>query len=106
MRLLLDESVPIRLRRFLHGHSVKTVAEMGWQGTKNGLLLQLAAKQFDALLTVDKNLPQQQNPRTLPLAVVVLDTYSSELSALMPLLPELSKALAKLQPNSLSWVRL
>jgi hypothetical protein len=57
MRLLPEESVPVRLRRFLPTHLVKTVVEMGWGGVKNGALLTLAAKEFDAFLTVDKNLP-------------------------------------------------
>ena len=59
MRLLLDDSVPVRLRRSLPSHSVKTVVEMGWGGVKNGALLTLAVKEFDAFLTVDKNLPYQ-----------------------------------------------
>jgi hypothetical protein len=36
MRLLLDESVPVRLRSALVAHEVRTVSEMGWSGTKNG----------------------------------------------------------------------
>ena len=36
MRLLLDESVPSRLRRTLPNHNVKTVVEMGWGGVNNG----------------------------------------------------------------------
>jgi len=56
MRLLLDESVPRRLRRALPGHSVKTAVEMGWGGVKNGALLVLAAAEFDAFITVDRNL--------------------------------------------------
>ena len=67
MRLLLDESLPRRLGRYLPSHSVKTVVEMGWGGIKNGKLVALAAGQFDAFLTADKNLPYQQNPSTLPL---------------------------------------
>ena len=59
MRLLLDESVPRRLRRSLTGHEVKTAVEMGWSGVKNGKLLALAASGFDAFITVDKNLPYQ-----------------------------------------------
>jgi hypothetical protein len=51
MRVLLDECVPRALRKELPGHEVKTVAEAGWAGVKNGELLQLAASQFD-LLTV------------------------------------------------------
>jgi predicted nuclease of predicted toxin-antitoxin system len=56
MRLLLDESLPSRLRRSLPGHSVKTVIEMGWGGIQNGKLLVLASEQFDAFITADKNL--------------------------------------------------
>lgn len=39
MRLLLDESVPSRLRRTLPNHAVCTAGEMGWSGIKNGKLL-------------------------------------------------------------------
>ena len=59
MRLLLDESVPGRLRRALPNHQVRTVVEMGWSGVKNGKLLALAANDFDAFTTVDKNLAYQ-----------------------------------------------
>ena len=92
MRLLLDEAVPSRLRRSLPGHSVRTVVEMGWSGVKNGKLLALAAHEFDALVTVDKNLPYQQNLATLPVAVVILDSVSIELPALLKLMPELERA--------------
>jgi len=61
MRLLLDESVPSRFRRLLTDHSVRTVVEAGWSGIKNGKLLTLAAAEFDAFITVDKNLSFQQN---------------------------------------------
>ena len=99
MRLLLDESLPKRLRSALPGHSVKTVVEMGWGGVKNGALLALAATQFDAFLTADKNLPYQQNLAALPLAVVVLSAQSIEYPVLLPLLPDLERALANLQPR-------
>lgn len=98
MRLLLDESVPARLRRSLPSHSVKTVVEMGWGGVKNGALLALAAKEFDAFLTVDKNLPYQQNVVNLPIAVIILEAYSNELIALLPLVRNLEQALGSLQP--------
>ena len=100
MRLLLDESVPRRFRRSLAGHAVKTVVEMGWSGVKNGKLLALAAPQFDAFITVDKNLAYQQNLSSLPVSVVVLDAVSNELLSLLPLLPALEVALAGLQPCS------
>ena len=100
MRLLLDESVPSRLRAALPSHSVRTVGEMGWSGVKNGRLLALAAADFDAFVTVDKNLPYQQNLATLPIAVVVLDAMSIELPALLPLVPALEMQLAALAPKA------
>lgn len=101
MRLVLDESVPAGLRRSLRTHSVRTVVEMGWGGVKNGALLALAAKEFDAFLTVDKNLPYQQNLADLPITVIVLEAYSNEISALVPLIPKLELALANLRPRAL-----
>ena len=66
MRLLLDESVPSRFRRSLIGHSVPTVVEVGWSGIKNGKLLALAATEFDAFITVDKNMRMRPLIRVFP----------------------------------------
>ena len=100
MRLLLDESVPSRLRRALPTHEVRTVVEMGWSGVKNGELLIFAASDFDAFITVDKNLPYQQNVTALPIAVVVVAAVSIELCALLPLVPNLERELATLKPRT------
>ena len=105
MRLLLDESVPSRLRRSLTDHSVRTVVEAGWSGIKNGKLLALAATEFDAFITVDKNLPFQQNLEQLPIALVVIDAVSNELSVLLPLVPALLRELASLKPQTYTLVK-
>ena len=100
MRLLLDECVPARLRQALPSHAVSTVGLQGWSGIKNGKLLALAAAGFDAFVTVDKNLPYPQNTAALPIAVVVLDAKSNELSYLLPLMPALEAVLKKLAQGS------
>jgi predicted nuclease of predicted toxin-antitoxin system len=82
MRLLLDESVPRGLRRSLPEHDVQTVGEAGWTGVKNGKLLALAAVEYSALITVDKNMEHQQNLATLPISVLLLDAVSNELHVL------------------------
>jgi hypothetical protein len=102
MRLLLDESVPAKLRKHLRSHEVRTAVEMGWAGVKNGRLLDLAGTQFDAFVTVDKNLQFQQNLATLPVAVLVLDARSNELEALLPLLAQLESALGSVRPRTLT----
>lgn len=55
MRLLLDESLPRRLRDHVPDHKVSTVIDMGWGGTKNGGLLGRAATEFDAFIAADLN---------------------------------------------------
>ena len=58
MRILLDENVDKRLKRgFPEEHEVVTVTEAGWRGRKNGELLRLAEKEFDAFVTTDKGIP-------------------------------------------------
>jgi predicted nuclease of predicted toxin-antitoxin system len=61
MKLLLDECVDQRLRAELHGYEVKTVADMDWSNFKDGELLSAAQREFDTLITVDRNLPYQQH---------------------------------------------
>ncbi|TPW16845.1 MAG: hypothetical protein FD130_891 [Halothiobacillaceae bacterium] len=73
---------------------------MGWAGVKNGKLLVLASIEFDAFITVDKNLPYQQNLITLPLSVIVLDAVSNELSVLLLLVPALERVLSSLEPRT------
>ena len=78
---------------------------MGWSGVKNGKLLALAATSFEAFVTVDKNMPFQQNLQTLPIALVVLDAISNELNALLPLLGRLEAELGALEPKSCVVIR-
>ena len=105
MRVLLDECVPKRLRQELPGHSVRTAVEMGWAGVKNGVLLRLAAPEFDCFLTVDRNLQFQQDVAELPLAVIVLHAIGNDLPSLLPLMPSVRAVLSQLKPGQLVDVR-
>ncbi len=87
MKVLLDECVDWRLLRELSEHETKTVRQAGWEQMKNGALLRLAAGAFDVFLSVDKNLPGQQNVSELHLAVIVLRGKTTRLSDLLDLLP-------------------
>ena len=102
MRVLLDECVPRPLKREISEHSVSTVLEMGWAGIENGELLALVREAgFEAFVTVDQNLPYQQNLRNAGLRVVVLKARSNKLQDLQPLLPSLLEALNRLQPGEM-----
>jgi hypothetical protein len=87
VKVLLDECVDWRLARDIIGHEVKTARQMGWITVKNGELLSSAADAFDVFVTVDRNLQFQQNPETLPIAVIVLRARTNRLADLRPLGP-------------------
>ncbi len=51
MKILLDESLPRKLRNdFDQGHEVWTVRDMDWLGKKNGELLRLISENHFELL--------------------------------------------------------
>jgi hypothetical protein len=104
MRVLLDECVPRALRNDIPGHEVKTVAEVGWAGVKNGELLRLAAAEFDLLITVDRNLEYQQNFEGLSLAVIVVHASSNDIAVLRPLMPAVLVAIAQMEPGVVAHV--
>jgi hypothetical protein len=99
LRILLDECVDWRLSRDVIGHDVKTARQMGWATIKNGELLALAAQQFDAFVTVDRNLSFQQNLAVFPISVLVLRARTNRLADLRPLIPALLAALDSLKPG-------
>jgi hypothetical protein len=101
MRLLLDECLPLELAENLPGHTVRTARQMGWLGIQNGRLLKLIAEsgQFDAFVTVDKNLPHQQNLGALLFAIVVLRVRSARVSDVLAQAPELLRHLPEARPG-------
>jgi hypothetical protein len=99
MRVLLDECLPRRLTKELTAHDATTVPEMGWAGLENGELLRVAAGQFDAFITVDRNLPAQQRVDQLPFGVIVIGSPRSDLDTLRPLMPRVRAALERIRPG-------
>ncbi len=88
MKILLDECMTKKVKAHLLEFEVHTLNDMGWSGLKNGTLLKVAVEQaFDILLTVDKNLPYQQNMLQHNITVVVLDVKRSKISQLLEVLP-------------------
>ncbi|GAB3961435.1 hypothetical protein GCM10028805_60380 [Spirosoma harenae] len=97
MRILLDESLPRKLKGdFGDEHEVLTVRDMGWLGQKNGALLKLMIDNgFEIFVTVDRNLPYQQNVTRLPLTIFVLCAFNSRRETLAGLIPKLFERLAQ-----------
>jgi len=95
MKILLDESLPRKLRNsFGQEHEVWTVRDMDWLGKKNGELLRLMIENnFELFVTVDRNLPYQQNLTRLPLTIFILCAINNRLETLQKLIPKIFERL-------------
>ena len=102
MRVLLDACVPERFARFIPGHEVTTVrAHFGTTDLDDGPVLDRMTDQFDAFVTVDRNLRFQQNLRGRPYRIVLLRSHSNAIENLVPLVGPLLMALTEMQPGDL-----
>ncbi len=99
MKILLDESIPRKLRNdFGDVYDVSTVRDKGWLGKKNGeLLLLMVEDQFDLFITVDRNLSYQQNLERFKITIIVLMAVDNRRETLKLLLPKLFEKLAEPQ---------
>ena len=101
MRVLLDENLPHDLTGWLVGHQVDTVAGRGWKGNANGKLLLLASDDYNAFLTMDRRLPEQQRIAHLPFGIVLLAAPTNRPEPLQLLVSEILRVLPAVQAGSL-----
>jgi hypothetical protein len=106
MKLLLDECVARDLKRDLVGHEVLTAVESGFGGLENGELLRAAAGKFEVLITVDRNLPFQQNIGALKISVLLLISSGITYADLRPLIPKVLDKLSSIKPGEVCRVTL
>jgi hypothetical protein len=100
MRLLIDECIDEQFRHLLPGHDCQTVRYAGLAGLGNGTLLAAAeAAGFELLLTVDQNIPFQQNLERRTIAVLILCAHTNRLSDLQKLVPAALAAIASIKPG-------
>ena len=103
VRVLIDEDIDIEFRHHVAELALaETVQYRGWKGIKNGDLLRLAQADYDAFITMDDHLPDQQNLGALDLSVLILRARSKKLPHLLECLPSLKVALTNLQPGTAS----
>ncbi len=103
MKILLDESVPQKLRLLIAGHTVITAAFQGWSGLKNGDLLEVAERaEFDLLITADQSMTYQQNMSRRKIALIVLSTNNWALVQMH--IRRIADAVGQIQPGGYSEV--
>ena len=83
---------------------VVTVRYRGWQGKENGELLRIAANEFDAFITMDQGIPNQQNLSEIKIGIIVLQAESNRFEDLVPLIPHVNIVLKTLQDGQIVYV--
>jgi hypothetical protein len=71
-KVILDENLPVGLRHYLPEFDVVTVDYLGWNGTRNGELIQKIEGIYDVLVSGDKNIRYQQNLHERKVSIVEL----------------------------------
>jgi predicted nuclease of predicted toxin-antitoxin system len=100
MKLLIDECIDERLRNSFPGHDCQTVRYARLAGLKNGLLLAAAeAAAFDVLITVDQNIPDQQNLDGRKIALLIFIAPTNRLRDLRRSVPAALAALGSIRPG-------
>ena len=97
---MLDEHLDRRLKLFFgEEHEVVTVRERGWASKENGELIEVTQLEFDALVTMDRGIPHQQNLAGVDLVIVLLEARSNRLAVLTPLVAGVEAGLSKARPG-------
>src|SRR5438132_1083404 len=102
MRLLIDEYVDERFRLLFPGYDCETAGFANLAGLKNGDLLDaVEAAAFDALITVDQSIQDQQNMGGRKIAVLILCAPTNRLRDLKAMVPAALAALCVIQPGEI-----
>jgi len=104
MKFLLDHMLPHNLRDAFPGHEVATARYHGWDSLTNGELLTAAEHEFDALITIDKNIQNQQPTHRYDIAIAVLDVHPPDEPHLRDAITQLLSRLNELASGHVIWI--
>ncbi len=101
MKVLIDECCHKKLKSLLTLPDIecKTVREIGYAGKKNGDLISLIDGVYDVLVTLDGSIRDQQNIQGRRLSILRIRAKSSDISSIVPFIPEIISALRDIKPG-------
>jgi len=106
MRLLIDECIDERLRLLFAGYDCQTARFANLAGLKNALPLDAAeAAGFDILITVDQNIPDQQNLIGRKISLLILCAPRIRLHKLARIVPDALAALRSIERGAVVRIR-
>ena len=105
MRILLDECIDEGFRHHFPNHECQTCRYAGLSGLENGKLLTAAEQAgFRLLITVDQNMPSQQNLQGRSISLLVIRARTTNLDDLLVLLPAVLRELETVKPGEVAVV--
>lgn len=100
MRILFDENFPPRGQIDYDEHEYGHVISVGWRGIQNGELLAKAESAgYDVLITLDSNIPSQNELAGKDISVYVLLPEGQGVQAIRSLAKEVLFALESYRPG-------
>jgi len=94
--------MPRPFEKFFGDHEVQHTCLLNWGQLENGNLLRAAEEAgFEAIVTVDQNIPYQQSLKGRSLSLIVIRSRSNAIPDLMSLVPKILAALEKSVPGTL-----
>jgi predicted nuclease of predicted toxin-antitoxin system len=106
LRILIDESLPVKFAAFLPDHEVSTVRQQRWHGLRNGVLLRTAVDRgFEIIISADQSIRYQQNLRAIGIAVIAIAGVRKTMDRLRPLVPKILAAIEIIKVGEVIEVR-
>ncbi|MBM3753469.1 MAG: hypothetical protein FJW38_05770 [Acidobacteria bacterium] len=101
MKVLLDECIPSRFRRYFKTHEVHSVEWAGFEGLKNGRLLTAAEQAgYEVLLSVDQGLATQQNLDHRQIAILIAQAPTNKIDDLVAFMTKILDGLERIAPGT------
>ncbi|MEI6232799.1 MAG: DUF5615 family PIN-like protein [Planctomycetota bacterium] len=97
MKLLLDECLPVQLRKWLPEHEVHTAKWAKLDHVTNGHLLSAAENIYDVLITVDRNMRNQNKISKYNLGVILVLTKRTKPDEIWPKVEAIKDALKRIK---------
>ena len=102
MRLLIDESIPEQLERYLSEFAPAVIRREGLKGLRNGVLLRAAVDRgFTVILSADQSLRFQQNLGRIGIGAIVIVNIRNRMKDILPVLYKIKLAIASVQPGQI-----
>jgi predicted nuclease of predicted toxin-antitoxin system len=99
VRILIDECVNPRVHEAFPEDEVVTAVTTAWRQIRDHRLVEAIQGKFDVLVTIDRGFEFQHNLRKLSFGIVIVRTRRNRMEYYRPLFPEISAAVATIQPG-------